>query len=243
MRSCIPSPTDPISPSTPTPRPCKLLMDDQVRDDQRRGAWTTARHRATGLRLLKDGQTRRRPGPPGGDPERRGHRVAASDAGLGSGSGRAAERASGAGGRRSAGGGGEPPGPPAAANGLPGAGRADGQHAVPELDHPRRHGTAVPAAAIRAHDHAAVHAGGVRQERSRAGQCRPGVACAAVVVAEVRRTAASVRGDHAVGVQPAAQLAWPCADGRVRIRWPARRSPATTCRPTPIVAPRCAACG
>ncbi|KUI37978.1 choline dehydrogenase [Mycobacterium sp. IS-1590] len=33
-----------------------LLMDDQVREDQRRGAWTTARHRVTGVRLLKDGQ-------------------------------------------------------------------------------------------------------------------------------------------------------------------------------------------
>lgn len=33
----------------------KLLMDDQVREDQRRGAWTTARHRATGVRLLKGG--------------------------------------------------------------------------------------------------------------------------------------------------------------------------------------------
>ena len=35
----------------------QLLMDDQVRGDQRHGAWTTARHRATGVRLLKDGQT------------------------------------------------------------------------------------------------------------------------------------------------------------------------------------------
>ncbi len=35
----------------------QLLMDDQVRDDQRHGAWTTAQHRVTGLRLLKDGQT------------------------------------------------------------------------------------------------------------------------------------------------------------------------------------------
>ncbi|OBG88692.1 choline dehydrogenase [Mycobacterium sp. E802] len=34
-----------------------LLMDDEVCDSQRRGAWTTARHRVTGLRLLKDGQT------------------------------------------------------------------------------------------------------------------------------------------------------------------------------------------
>ncbi|KUI38475.1 choline dehydrogenase [Mycobacterium sp. IS-1496] len=34
----------------------QLLMDEQVRDDQRRGAWTTAQHRVTGLRLLKDGQ-------------------------------------------------------------------------------------------------------------------------------------------------------------------------------------------
>lgn len=34
----------------------QLLMDDQVREDQRRGAWTTAQHRATGVRLLKDGQ-------------------------------------------------------------------------------------------------------------------------------------------------------------------------------------------
>lgn len=35
----------------------KLLMDDQVHEGQRRGAWTTAQHRATGVRLLKDGQT------------------------------------------------------------------------------------------------------------------------------------------------------------------------------------------
>ncbi len=34
----------------------QLLMDDAVREDQRRGAWTTAQHRATGVRLLKDGQ-------------------------------------------------------------------------------------------------------------------------------------------------------------------------------------------
>ncbi|GFG48566.1 alcohol dehydrogenase [Mycolicibacterium agri] len=37
-------------------RALRLLMDDQVRDDQRRGAWTTARHHVTGVRLLKDGQ-------------------------------------------------------------------------------------------------------------------------------------------------------------------------------------------
>lgn len=35
----------------------QLLMDDQVREDQRRGAWTTAAHRVTGVQLLKDGQT------------------------------------------------------------------------------------------------------------------------------------------------------------------------------------------
>lgn len=34
----------------------QLLMDDQVHRGQRHGAWTTARHRVTGLRLLKDGQ-------------------------------------------------------------------------------------------------------------------------------------------------------------------------------------------
>jgi choline dehydrogenase-like flavoprotein len=33
-----------------------LLTDDQVHDGQRRGAWTTAQHRATGVRLRKDGQ-------------------------------------------------------------------------------------------------------------------------------------------------------------------------------------------
>lgn len=38
-------------------RALKLLMDDHVRDDQRRGAWTTAQHRAAGVRLLKDGRT------------------------------------------------------------------------------------------------------------------------------------------------------------------------------------------
>ena len=34
----------------------QLLMDDKVREDQRRGAWTTAQHRATGVRLDKDGR-------------------------------------------------------------------------------------------------------------------------------------------------------------------------------------------
>lgn len=35
----------------------RLLLDDQVGRDQRRGAWTTAARRASGVRLLKDGQT------------------------------------------------------------------------------------------------------------------------------------------------------------------------------------------
>lgn len=34
----------------------RLLLDDQVHDGQRRGAWTTARHCATGVRLRKDGR-------------------------------------------------------------------------------------------------------------------------------------------------------------------------------------------
>lgn len=34
----------------------KLLMDDQVHDVHRRGAWTSAQHRTSGVRLLKDGQ-------------------------------------------------------------------------------------------------------------------------------------------------------------------------------------------
>jgi choline dehydrogenase len=34
----------------------KILMDDDVRAAQRDGAWTTAQHRVTGLRLLKDGR-------------------------------------------------------------------------------------------------------------------------------------------------------------------------------------------
>lgn len=34
----------------------RLLMDDQVHEEQRRGAWTTAAHRATGVQLLKDGR-------------------------------------------------------------------------------------------------------------------------------------------------------------------------------------------
>jgi choline dehydrogenase len=37
-------------------RALRLLIDDQVREDQRHGAWTTARHRAGGVQLLKDGQ-------------------------------------------------------------------------------------------------------------------------------------------------------------------------------------------
>jgi choline dehydrogenase len=35
----------------------RLLLDDQVHADHRRGAWTTAQHRATGVRLLKDGKS------------------------------------------------------------------------------------------------------------------------------------------------------------------------------------------
>lgn len=38
-------------------RALRLRTDDQVLQAQRQGAWTTARHRVTGLRLLKDGQT------------------------------------------------------------------------------------------------------------------------------------------------------------------------------------------
>jgi choline dehydrogenase len=34
----------------------RLLTDDQVQEDQRRGAWTTAQQRVTGLRVLRDGQ-------------------------------------------------------------------------------------------------------------------------------------------------------------------------------------------
>ena len=34
----------------------QLLLDDEVRDDQRHGAWTTAGHRATGVRVLRDGR-------------------------------------------------------------------------------------------------------------------------------------------------------------------------------------------
>jgi len=34
----------------------RLLTDDQVGADQRRGAWTTAQRRVTGLRILKDGK-------------------------------------------------------------------------------------------------------------------------------------------------------------------------------------------
>lgn len=33
-----------------------LLLDNHVRDEQRRGAWTTAKHHVTGLRLLTDGE-------------------------------------------------------------------------------------------------------------------------------------------------------------------------------------------
>lgn len=41
----------------PRTQALRLLMDDQVREDQRHGAWTTAQHRATGVRLLRDGQS------------------------------------------------------------------------------------------------------------------------------------------------------------------------------------------
>ena len=35
----------------------RVLMDDQVREDQRHGAWTSAQHRATGVRVVKAGRT------------------------------------------------------------------------------------------------------------------------------------------------------------------------------------------
>ncbi|MCK0174231.1 GMC family oxidoreductase [Mycolicibacterium sp. F2034L] len=35
----------------------QLLTDDQVQENQRHGAWTTAQHRVTGVRLRKDGRT------------------------------------------------------------------------------------------------------------------------------------------------------------------------------------------
>lgn len=35
----------------------KLLTDGQVAEGRRRGAWTTARHRASGVRLIRDGHT------------------------------------------------------------------------------------------------------------------------------------------------------------------------------------------
>lgn len=38
-------------------RALRLLMDGKVGADQRHGAWTAARHRVTGLRILKDGRT------------------------------------------------------------------------------------------------------------------------------------------------------------------------------------------
>lgn len=38
-------------------RALRLLMDGEVGADQRHGAWTAARHRVTGLRILKDGRT------------------------------------------------------------------------------------------------------------------------------------------------------------------------------------------
>jgi choline dehydrogenase len=41
----------------PRTQAIRLLLDGQVAEHQRRGAWTTAAHRVTGLRLLKDGRT------------------------------------------------------------------------------------------------------------------------------------------------------------------------------------------
>lgn len=38
-------------------RALRLLMDDDVGEHQRRGAWTTSQRRVTGLRILKDGRT------------------------------------------------------------------------------------------------------------------------------------------------------------------------------------------
>ncbi|MCB0930360.1 MAG: GMC family oxidoreductase N-terminal domain-containing protein [Mycobacterium sp.] len=41
----------------PRTQALQLLMDDQVGEDQRHGAWTTAQHRVTGVRLLQGGHT------------------------------------------------------------------------------------------------------------------------------------------------------------------------------------------
>ncbi len=38
-------------------RALRLLMDEQVAEHQRRGAWTTAQRRVTGVRILKEGRT------------------------------------------------------------------------------------------------------------------------------------------------------------------------------------------
>ena len=194
----------------------RLLMDDQVHEDQRRGAWITAQRRATGVRLLKDGQII--------DVQARSEVILSAGA-IGS---PHLMQASGLG----------PAGlltqhqVPVAVD-LPGVGenlqdhlqlrtvyRVRGARTVNTLYRNwitrARHGTSVPVAALRTHDHAALHAGSFRQERSRAGQSRFGVACAALVVGQVRRTAAPFRSDHSLSLQSATQLAWPCAHGQCR---------------------------
>jgi choline dehydrogenase len=61
-----------------------------------------------------------------------------------------------------------------------------GCSSINAMIHMRGHGASVRGIAIGADDDAAVHPWSFRQERPGAGQPRSGVACAAVVVAEVR---------------------------------------------------------
>ncbi len=79
-------------------------------------------------------------------------------------------------------------------------------------------GTRVPAVPNGAAHDAAVAARRVREERSRATGREHRVARAAAVARQVRRAAASVRRDHAVGLQPSADEPRPRADQERAIR-------------------------
>ncbi len=196
----------------------KLLLDDQVHDEQRRGAWTTAQHRATGVRLLKDGQI---------VDVRARKEVILSAGAVGS---PHLMQVSGLG--------------PAelltehhvpVAVDLPGVGEKNlqdhlqirsvyrirgGARTVNTLYRNliTRAGMGIQYALLRSGPMTMPPStlGGIREKkRPRPGQPpQSGVACATAVTAQVRRTSASLRGHHTLGLQPATHLARPRADRR-----------------------------
>ena len=194
----------------------RLLMDDQVPEDQRRGAWTTAQQRVTGLRLLRGGQI---------VDVRARREVILSAGAIGS---PHLMQVSGLG----------PAGllaqhqVPVAVD-LPGVGenlqdhlqlrtvyRVRGAPTVNTLyrNWISRAGMGLQYLLLRSGPMTMPPStlGAFAKSDPSLGKSRLGVACAALVVAEVRRTPAPLRSDHSLGLQFATQLAWPCAHGQCR---------------------------